>query len=54
MFMKHLRQLAHLFVANLALFDLGVMFMNSIALIGVIYGDRVMLENPILCEVWTL
>ncbi|XP_075248454.1 uncharacterized protein LOC142341411 [Convolutriloba macropyga] len=50
MFMKHLRQLAHLFVANLALFDLGVMFMNSIALIGVIYGDRVMLENPILCD----
>ncbi|XP_063727274.1 melatonin receptor type 1B-A-like [Symsagittifera roscoffensis] len=50
-FMSHLRQLAHLFLANLALFDLGVMFMNCIALTGVVWGDSVMRDNPVLCEV---
>ncbi|XP_075247468.1 melatonin receptor type 1C-like [Convolutriloba macropyga] len=49
-FMKHLRQIPHIFVANLAMFDLGVMSMNSFALIGVFCGDTFLPSYPILCE----
>ena len=36
---KHLRQVPHLFVVNLAISDLGVLMMNVFVLIGVFFGD---------------
>ena len=50
-FMKHLREIPHIFVANLALFDLGVMSMDVFALIGAIRGDTFLPEFPVLCEI---
>ncbi|XP_075262579.1 melatonin receptor type 1C-like [Convolutriloba macropyga] len=47
---KHLRQVPHLFVVNLAISDLGVMMMNVFVLIGVFFGDTVLPRYPWLCE----
>ncbi|XP_075254806.1 melatonin receptor type 1B-B-like [Convolutriloba macropyga] len=50
-FTKHLRELHHVFIVVLAVFDLGVMTMNVFVLLGTIYGDTFLPNNPILCEV---
>ncbi|XP_075264359.1 melatonin receptor type 1B-like [Convolutriloba macropyga] len=50
-FVKHLRQIPHLFVINLAICDLGVMSMNVFAYLGIFYGDTILAQNKVLCEV---
>jgi len=48
---KHLRQIPHLFVINLAICDLGVMSMNVFAYTGIFYGDTILAHNKVLCEI---
>ena len=47
---KHLREVPHLLVINLAVSDLGVMLMSGLELIGVFYGDTFLPKYPLLCE----
>ena len=49
--MKHLRQLHHLLLINLAIFDLVTMSMGGFALLGVFYGDTLLPQNRLLCEI---
>lgn len=50
-FMRHLRQIPHIFVVNLAVFDLGVMGMNCFVLVGCFTGDTFWTSHPLLCEI---
>ena len=51
LFVKRLRQRHHVFFANLALCDFGVMVMNVFALLGAINGKNFYMERPMLCEI---
>ncbi|XP_063727463.1 leukotriene B4 receptor 1-like [Symsagittifera roscoffensis] len=47
---RHLRELHHLFVANLALFDLGNMGMFCFMLYGAIFGGEFLATHRVICE----
>ncbi|XP_075258788.1 melatonin receptor type 1B-like [Convolutriloba macropyga] len=49
-FMKHMRQLHHVFLANLAVFDLAVMVMFGYMLYGGLYGGEEFKENKEFCN----
>ena len=47
---RRLRELHHLFVANLALFDLGNMGMFCFMLYGAIFGGEFLATHRVICE----